>query len=309
MSSAIADKNESIEEFKKRVTDWKLWNFFEIKGFLFRSSKEHEWIVGFIEVTLFSRETDVKKNLPASDFHCIVHEVLKIDQFQKFLVQLGSNKRITIGNIDASLELMLGNFLCETKMRSYSEEKYGVDEACLLLVSGGNYTSGLKDAIRKIDSELLSSTQFTSTKSAIKQTLGIDFGTYAYYPHVQILAPIPVKIAIEDFFLKNIDYKAIEGKAHEDQSEVTKDLVTKKKSIKLLYHSALKATTANEKGQLFVSIHDITGSELDGAKGQIQRCLQGGYKIIVLNGEDIEEILNCKDITTKIDEKYVDLYT
>jgi hypothetical protein len=43
--------------------------------------------------------------------------------------------------------------------------------------------------------------------------------------------------------------------------------------------------------------------------GQIRLFLAKGYKIVILNGKDIEEILNCKDVSAKIDEKYIKLYT
>jgi hypothetical protein len=60
---------------------------------------------------------------------------------------------------------------------------------------------------------------------------------------------------------------------------------------------------------LFVSIFDITGKNYEDARGQVKLRLPEGFKIIIFNGNDIREILNCKDVSAKVDEKYIKLYT
>lgn len=59
---------------------------------------------------------------------------------------------------------------------------------------------------------------------------------------------------------------------------------------------------------IFVATHGITGKGMEGAWGAIKMYLQEGFKIVVLDGKDIEEILNCKDVSTKVDEKFSKLY-
>ncbi|MGH9954366.1 MAG: restriction endonuclease, partial [Nitrososphaeraceae archaeon] len=63
------------------------------------------------------------------------------------------------------------------------------------------------------------------------------------------------------------------------------------------------------KSGLFISIKGITGKKMEDARGQIRLCLHDGYNIIIVNGKDIKEILNCKDVSAKMDEKYIELYT
>jgi Restriction endonuclease len=46
---------------------------------------------------------------------------------------------------------------------------------------------------------------------------------------------------------------------------------------------------------VFVAMNGITGKDIDGAKGQVRNFLQQGVKIIIIDGTDIEDILDCKD--------------
>ena len=39
----------------------------------------------------------------------------------------------------------------------------------------------------------------------------------------------------------------------------------------------------------FVAMHGITGTDFDGAKGQLGNYMQQGVKIIVIDGTDIED--------------------
>jgi hypothetical protein len=47
---------------------------------------------------------------------------------------------------------------------------------------------------------------------------------------------------------------------------------------------------------------------MNDAKGQIKEFFGKGTKIIVLDDADICEILNCKSITEKVDDKFIELY-
>jgi hypothetical protein len=62
------------------------------------------------------------------------------------------------------------------------------------------------------------------------------------------------------------------------------------------------------KSGIFVAMNGITGRNLGGAKGQLILLLQKGIKIIVIEGRDIEDILNCMDVSDKVDQKYIDMY-
>jgi hypothetical protein len=59
---------------------------------------------------------------------------------------------------------------------------------------------------------------------------------------------------------------------------------------------------------ILVAVMGVTGSGLSGGWGAIKMYLQNGWKIIVLDGKDLEDIFKCTDISEKIDDKYVHLY-
>jgi hypothetical protein len=63
------------------------------------------------------------------------------------------------------------------------------------------------------------------------------------------------------------------------------------------------------KSGIFVAPKGVTGrKKIYGADGQIDKFLQKDVKIIVLDDNDLCDILNCKDITDKIDDKFIELY-
>ena len=63
------------------------------------------------------------------------------------------------------------------------------------------------------------------------------------------------------------------------------------------------------KSGIFVAPKGVTGrKKIYGADGQIDKFLQKDVKIIVLDDDDLCDILNCKDITEKIDDKFIELY-
>jgi hypothetical protein len=61
---------------------------------------------------------------------------------------------------------------------------------------------------------------------------------------------------------------------------------------------------------IFIALKGVTGSptKLEGAWGAIKMHLQNGYKIVILDGKDLEDIFRCKDVSETIDDKYVLLY-
>jgi hypothetical protein len=59
---------------------------------------------------------------------------------------------------------------------------------------------------------------------------------------------------------------------------------------------------------ILVATNDITGDSLDGARGVIKNLLPQGIRIVVLNGDDIKEILQCTDVSDKINDKYTELF-
>ncbi len=59
---------------------------------------------------------------------------------------------------------------------------------------------------------------------------------------------------------------------------------------------------------LLVAVNGVTGNGLKGAWGVIKTQLQQGYKIVVLDGSDINSILDCADVSETVDKKYTMLY-
>jgi len=51
---------------------------------------------------------------------------------------------------------------------------------------------------------------------------------------------------------------------------------------------------------ILVSVNGLSGNGLQGAWGAVKEALQGGHKIIVLDGKDLEEIFACRDFSQKI---------
>jgi hypothetical protein len=74
----------------------------------------------------------------------------------------------------------------------------------------------------------------------------------------------------------------------------------------------VKLDNKHIKTGIFIAPNGVTGStgsnKLYGANGQIDKFLQEGVKIIILEDDDICEILDCKDVYDKIDEKFIELY-
>jgi hypothetical protein len=54
----------------------------------------------------------------------------------------------------------------------------------------------------------------------------------------------------------------------------------------------------------------VTGSpaQLEGAWGVIKMYLQEGFKIVVLDGKDLQDIFRCADVSEMVDNKYIQLY-
>jgi hypothetical protein len=73
---------------------------------------------------------------------------------------------------------------------------------------------------------------------------------------------------------------------------------------------ALKLQNNNINTGILIAIKGITGRGLtEGARGQIKtQLIKKNMKIIVLDGDDLEDIFRCRDVSDKIDEKYIELY-
>jgi len=59
---------------------------------------------------------------------------------------------------------------------------------------------------------------------------------------------------------------------------------------------------------IFVAMNRITGEDNGGAWGNVRNALKAGYKIVVLEGTDLDDILACVDVTDKVREKYQRIY-
>lgn len=61
---------------------------------------------------------------------------------------------------------------------------------------------------------------------------------------------------------------------------------------------------------ILVATKGVTGSphQKTGAAWAIKMSLQEGFKVVVVDGNDLEEILKCKDVSTTVDEEYAKLY-
>ena len=81
-------------------------------------------------------------------------------------------------------------------MRCYCQQEYDVDQACHVLIVGGDHTEQLIKTLEESQSILLDfKPYFPTIQIAIKKLLGIDFGTPAYDPFILVLAPIYVKVS------------------------------------------------------------------------------------------------------------------
>jgi hypothetical protein len=73
-----------------------------------------------------------------------------------------------------------------------------------------------------------------------------------------------------------------------------------------------KLDNKNLKTGFFVAPNGIAegkgGNKVHGINGQIDKYFQNGTTIIVLKDEDICDILNCRDVTEKINDKFMELY-
>lgn len=74
-----------------------------------------------------------------------------------------------------------------------------------------------------------------------------------------------------------------------------------------------KLENKNIKTGIFVAPNGISegkgDSKIRGTNGQIDKYFHNGTKIVLLEDEDIYEILNCEEVTDKINEKFIELYS
>jgi hypothetical protein len=60
---------------------------------------------------------------------------------------------------------------------------------------------------------------------------------------------------------------------------------------------------------IFVTVNGVTGEEVDGARGEIKTTfMQEGLRTVVVDGNDLEQIFRCEDISNVIDKKFADVY-
>ncbi len=82
---------------------------------------------------------------------------------------------------------------------------------------------------------------------------------------------------------------------------------TKKVPSKEIRNFHGKLVTRNMTSGILVAMNGISGKG-GAAKAAVKSFFQKGIKIVVLQGGDIEDILNCRDVTDKVEEKYLELY-
>jgi len=64
------------------------------------------------------------------------------------------------------------------------------------------------------------------------------------------------------------------------------------------------------KSGILVAQVGVTGSpsDLEGAWGKVKMDLAMGCMIVILDGKDLQDILNCADVSEKVDDKYIQLF-
>ena len=68
-----------------------------------------------------------------------------------------------------------------------------------------------------------------------------------------------------------------------------------------LIHSKLKAG-------ILISVNGLSGDGIQGGWGAVKEAHQSGCNIIVIDDGDLAEIFACKDVSERIDERYIGLY-
>ncbi len=69
-----------------------------------------------------------------------------------------------------------------------------------------------------------------------------------------------------------------------------------------------KLIHSNLKAGILISVNGLSGDGMQGGWGAVKEAHQNGRSIIVLDGGDLNEIFACKDVSEKVDERYVGLY-
>ena len=187
-------------------------------------------------------------------------------------------------------------------MRAYAKREFHIDNSCHIFIKSGEYPKRIDKIIQNLEASLSKNNPpYRSLKDAVSSLLGIEFGTPAISPFVRLLAPVYVKIEESKATIENL--KILVSASLVKISEIRLEMFGEDNNNKG------KLDNKGLKSGIFVAPKGVTGrKKIYGADGQIDKFLQKDVKIIVLDDDDLCDILNCKDITEKIDDKFIELY-
>ncbi|HJT48070.1 MAG TPA: hypothetical protein VJ729_07785 [Nitrososphaeraceae archaeon] len=133
---------DNIQQFNLKIDQHKFWNYYEIKTCLFRQFSNSPWKILFVYVRLLNNKTSPSYlNPPNSEYLRLIHQVHDIAKLNNLLNQLSSNKKVSLGRMSASLDLMRQDLRYEFYPKSYSYPGlFGIHEACYVLSQAGTYT-------------------------------------------------------------------------------------------------------------------------------------------------------------------------
>jgi hypothetical protein len=173
-----------IQHFLNLINKEKFWKYFEVRACALKD-KEKGLFFAYVKLN----KINGKNKIFVSDNHKLYIENFKIDEFENFLIRLSENS-ITLNEEQLSFHLRI-NFFYDFKERRYSKEHFNINYPCHRLFAEINKFPEFDKIIN--DPLITNGYYYKNLGSACKEFLGIKFGG-GYYPHIQILAPIFIRI-------------------------------------------------------------------------------------------------------------------
>ena len=183
--TSIAHNRINVAKFKTEIEKHRLWKYVEIKAFLFRTLDDGEWKIQFLYILLQKDKPDSIQALNTNHLR-LLHRVHEIHELDTLLNQITEEKRINLGDISASLDLIPSNI----KYFHKPNNTFGiVDDSYYLLKSGDS-----SEQLRKVETLLISEVEgHDNLKDLIRNSLQLDFWDGYYGPFLGVFAPIPLR--------------------------------------------------------------------------------------------------------------------
>jgi hypothetical protein len=198
----VSSNKESVKKFKNKIHELNLWKHFEIKTFLFKSSKNNSWKIQFLYIKLFEQPPNQLEGLTTEHLKFIhaVHEIKKLDVI---LDQIALATEVTLNDISASLDLIPNELTFDSFYKSHPQSGiFGVKDACYKVLKAGNNSTELQENEIFLISEFKGS--FDNLRDAVVDRLDLQFWDGTYAPFVVIIAPIPIETATVNINNQNL---------------------------------------------------------------------------------------------------------